>query len=397
MVDWKTQRTPLLPSIPVESEKDDFQRLIKWRRSMLDVISLHAANVHDDLRQCVADVSNTAEIDLDITDNILSANLNNANIPLDAHGKTIYVSYLDANAANHGLCPKLSGDANDFLAGNGAWIERVDSNVSKHGLCPQLSGNGSEYLDGDGNWTEPAGGGGGYSNLTEFVDQTAHRMFYSNAAGNVTELPHGTVYKVLMSSGVNATPAWTHLMMAHHFNETNWRMFYSNGIGDVTGLAFGSSGKVLTSGGANAIPTWETPQEFSTDITIMGWEFNANNGTWVNVQNSYQFINMYKTNYTAANNNNVIANAFFANGTYEARFLGRTTANSGILKLYIGGVEKASWDMYHSTGMWNEDLANTGISISAGAQQVRLQVVGKHASSSGYRAYITSLTLRKYA
>jgi hypothetical protein len=55
------------------------------------------------------------------------------------------------------------------------------------------------------------GGGGGYTNLTQFVDQTA------------------------------------------------WQSFYSDGSGDVKELAFGSIGKVLTSGGASAAPTWETP------------------------------------------------------------------------------------------------------------------------------------------
>jgi hypothetical protein len=41
-------------------------------------------------------------------------------------------------------------------------------------------------------------------------------------------------------------------------SQTAWRMFYSNADGDVTELAFGDSGKVLTSGGASAAPTWET-------------------------------------------------------------------------------------------------------------------------------------------
>jgi hypothetical protein len=57
----------------------------------------------------------------------------------------------------------------------------------------------------------PGGGGGGYTNLTQFVAQG------------------------------------------------NWKTFYSNGSGDVTELALGDAGKVLTSNGASAAPTWETP------------------------------------------------------------------------------------------------------------------------------------------
>lgn len=41
--------------------------------------------------------------------------------------------------------------------------------------------------------------------------------------------------------------------------QTAWRSFYSDGSGDVQELAFGTSGKVLTSNGASAAPTWETP------------------------------------------------------------------------------------------------------------------------------------------
>lgn len=68
------------------------------------------------------------------------------------------------------------------------------------------------------------GSGGGYTNLTQFVDQTA------------------------------------------------WRSFYSNNLGDVVELAFGTIGKVLTSGGASAAPTWETPTVYQTldaDLTAI--------------------------------------------------------------------------------------------------------------------------------
>lgn len=53
-----------------------------------------------------------------------------------------------------------------------------------------------------------AASGSGYSNLTEFVDQTAWRMFYSNAAGDVTELALGTTGQYLKSTGVSAVPGW---------------------------------------------------------------------------------------------------------------------------------------------------------------------------------------------
>lgn len=42
-------------------------------------------------------------------------------------------------------------------------------------------------------------------------------------------------------------------------NQTAWRLFYSNTDGDVTELAFGTSGQYLKSNGATSAPTWATP------------------------------------------------------------------------------------------------------------------------------------------
>lgn len=49
---------------------------------------------------------------------------------------------------------------------------------------------------------------GGYTNLTSFVDQTAWRLFYSNTAGDVTELALGADGTYLRSNGVAAAPTF---------------------------------------------------------------------------------------------------------------------------------------------------------------------------------------------
>lgn len=66
---------------------------------------------------------------------------------------------------------------------------------------------------GDANWA------GGYSNLTQFVAQTAWRIFYSNTDGNVTELALGANGTYLRSSGATAPPSFS----------------TPSGAGDVTG------------------------------------------------------------------------------------------------------------------------------------------------------------------
>lgn len=55
---------------------------------------------------------------------------------------------------------------------------------------------------------EAATGGGGYTDLTEFVDQTAWRLFYSNTDGDVTELAFGSSGTYLKSNGASSAPTW---------------------------------------------------------------------------------------------------------------------------------------------------------------------------------------------
>lgn len=50
--------------------------------------------------------------------------------------------------------------------------------------------------------------GGGYTDLTSFVDQTAWRVFYSNVDGDVTELALGTVGTYLKSNGETSVPTF---------------------------------------------------------------------------------------------------------------------------------------------------------------------------------------------
>lgn len=56
--------------------------------------------------------------------------------------------------------------------------------------------------------TDPGTLGLGYTNLTQFIAQTAWQMFYSNASGDVLELAFDTTGKVLTSNGVSAAPTW---------------------------------------------------------------------------------------------------------------------------------------------------------------------------------------------
>ncbi len=52
------------------------------------------------------------------------------------------------------------------------------------------------------------GGGAGYTNLTEFIAQTAWRVFYSNGSGDVTELALGVDGTFLKSNGASSAPTF---------------------------------------------------------------------------------------------------------------------------------------------------------------------------------------------
>jgi len=51
-------------------------------------------------------------------------------------------------------------------------------------------------------------GGGGYTNLTEFVDQTPNTIFYADSAGDVTELALGADGTFLKSNGTTSAPSF---------------------------------------------------------------------------------------------------------------------------------------------------------------------------------------------
>lgn len=101
-------------------------------------------------------------------------------------------------------------------------------------------------------------------------------MFYRDASGSFTRLPIGAANQHLVGG---ATPHWVdtsaggggYTNLTQFISQNNWKMFYSDGSGDVQELSIGTSGKVLTSNGASSIPSWETPTStniYNSDGTV---------------------------------------------------------------------------------------------------------------------------------
>ena len=48
-MELKTDRNPILPSLPTEEEKDDFDRIVRFRKGQLSILRDIIENIYDDL------------------------------------------------------------------------------------------------------------------------------------------------------------------------------------------------------------------------------------------------------------------------------------------------------------------------------------------------------------
>ncbi len=103
------------------------------------------------------------------------------------------------------------------LAGNTSGIITIKSQAvagTYNFNLPTTAGTSGYLLTSGGGggtamtWTDPSTFGGGYTNLTQFVAQTPHRLFYSDASGDVQELAFGTSGQYLKANGTTSTPSW---------------------------------------------------------------------------------------------------------------------------------------------------------------------------------------------
>lgn len=87
-----------------------------------------------------------------------------------------------------------------------------DGNLVNSSTRLNFTGSGVTSVTNTGGTTTvtiSGGAGGGYTNLTEFVDQTAWRVFYSNGSGDVTELALGADGTFLKSNGATSAPSFS--------------------------------------------------------------------------------------------------------------------------------------------------------------------------------------------
>jgi len=216
-----------------------------------------------------------------------------------------------------------------------------------------------------------SGGGSGYTNLTQFVDQNNWKLFYSNGSGDVTELSLGTTGQYLKSSGTTSAPTWdtpsgsgtsywdrnTDLNYLYPINngdalvinrlytsnidigaETAFdvRMFLSDGIDEtdqgkgfyfIAGRGYGTTSETTLTGSNSGIIYFQTLQPTSTIVTN-AYE-QAGGGASGGIT---QFI---------SNGGSAVAESGYAFGGEGGQF----TQVAG-----AGGIAVASTDSYGGTG-----------------------------------------------
>lgn len=152
-----------------------------------------------------------------------------AKIPKPVNGKDAVVDYDSIVAAVLSKVPKMKNVLIDYPALKKYCLEEIQKieneresrvrSLNSGGPTTRLGEIVDVNLDGatvnqvltfDGNnWiASDSAGGAGYTNLTEFVDQTAWRVFYSNGSGDVTELALGADGTFLKSNGATSAPTF---------------------------------------------------------------------------------------------------------------------------------------------------------------------------------------------
>lgn len=198
----------------------------------------------------------------------------------------------------------------------------------------------------DGKLDAAAGGGGGFTNLTQFTTQTAWRLFYSDASGDVQELALGANGEVLTSNGATSAPSWTAPSAS-----VNW-----NSIGNPTGdLA-------LTFGAGES--TTFTDQNTTEDC------FTINNAT----STTSSLISLNRTSTALSTGNNlleVVSSGANAASTAVATGIRISITNTGTSSKNVG------LDITCSGGTFNYAAIFSGyVGMGQSAPQTTLHVGG---------------------
>lgn len=169
------------------------------------------------------------------------------------------------------LREELQNDFRVFFESNINILDMPNFRKLAMGLQAQIDALGT----GSGSGTV---GPGTINEISYFDSATTIKSLTVATYPSLTELSYvkGVTSAIQTQLDVKASSAGA---LTQFVGNTAWRVFYSNGSGDVTELALGADGTFLKSNGAASAPTFATPAG-SGDVSKVGTPVNNQVGVW---------------------------------------------------------------------------------------------------------------------
>lgn len=132
-------------------------------------------------------------------------------------------------------------------------------------------------------------------------------------------------------------------------------------------------------------------------IPAYSWD-SVGAGEFSTVITTSAALNHHLSNNTPQVNDNISYKSYLAKGTYTLKLLTATVNYGAIIGVNIDDDEKGTIDTYSAGLVYNVKKEITDIVISSsGLKTIKLNVNGKHASSTDYQMYIHAIELVRTA
>lgn len=211
---------------------------------------------------------------------------------------------------------------------------------------------------------------GSYLTASEILITDGSKNIVSAAVATYPSLTELTYVKGVTSAiqtQIN-TKANSSGSLTQFVGNTAWRVFYSDGSGDIIELALGADGTFLKSNGAAAAPTFATPTG-SGDVSKVGTPVNNQIGVWTGdgtIEGD--------TDLTFDTTTNTLATVLITATTVTANLVGNVTGNvSGSAATVTTAAQPAITSLGTLTTLTVDDITINGNTISsAGASSLSI-------------------------
>jgi len=225
-----------------------------------------------------------------------------------------------------------------------------------------------------------ATGGGGYTNLTEFVGQTAWRFFYSDGLGDVKELALGADGTYLKSNGASSVPSFATPSGTMSWPATAGIAVYGGSSAWGSSLTLDTDIITGVSASDDSVASAKATKALYDSLPTLTFGTGLTNTSNTITTTNYIIASGTKTLATAAISANSCATVETATATGTATTdVILATPNARLSTVTGYGVTTAGAlriDVYPTSGTVNFEVCNpTGASITPGAVSVNWKVM----------------------